>query len=202
MTATPQLTRSKHNFQPGQRFGLLTVVQKTESYQWRAGKKAQYLCRCECGKEQKFLATMLAQGRQDRCKVCAIKNRPQARNAVSAERRVYNLSVVQRSKKLDLPGELLSFKDWSWLVIRPCIYCGSEPKEKTWARNNKVVIANGIDRLDSDKGYIKGNCVPCCEVCNRAKNEMSVRQFKEWLFKAYLFNKERYEEWKRTGFKL
>ena len=44
-------------------------------------------------------------------------------------------------------------------------------------------IYNGIDRVDSNIGYIFENCVPCCKLCNMAKKEYPVEEFKEWIAK-------------------
>jgi hypothetical protein len=49
------------------------------------------------------------------------------------------------------------------LVKMPCYYCGIL-QEKGF---------NGIDRLDSDKDYIKDNCVSCCTMCNMMKGCIS-----------------------------
>lgn len=40
---------------------------------------------------------------------------------------------------------------------------------------------NGIDRVNNDIGYIKNNCIPCCKICNRAKNSMSYDDFLNWI---------------------
>ncbi len=36
---------------------------------------------------------------------------------------------------------------------------------------------NGIDRIDSSKGYVKTNVVPCCKICNLMKGTKSVKEF-------------------------
>ena len=36
----------------------------------------------------------------------------------------------------------------------------------------------GVDRFDNTKGYIHGNCVPCCQTCNRSKMDSP---FDEWF---------------------
>lgn len=42
---------------------------------------------------------------------------------------------------------------------QPCYYCG-HPLNETGI---------GLDRLDSDRGYVLDNVVPCCGTCNMAK---------------------------------
>jgi hypothetical protein len=41
---------------------------------------------------------------------------------------------------------------------------------------------NGIDRVDNSKGYILGNCVPCCSWCNRAKADGTLAKFMDWIW--------------------
>lgn len=47
---------------------------------------------------------------------------------------------------------------------KECFYCGETENI-------------GIDRIDSNKGYVKENCVPCCGMCNRMKNIFSQDEF-------------------------
>ena len=59
----------------------------------------------------------------------------------------------------------LSFDQWTVVVIeRFCEYCGGALPE----------IGSGVDRKDSAKGYILGNVVPCCTVCNQIKGEDNI----------------------------
>jgi len=46
---------------------------------------------------------------------------------------------------------------------RPCRYCGLE--------------ALGVDRINSDAGYIKGNTAPCCGMCNYMKRDYRTEDF-------------------------
>ena len=41
--------------------------------------------------------------------------------------------------------------------------------------------ANGIDRKSNQKGYTPQNCVPCCEICNKAKRNMNYVKFMGWI---------------------
>ena len=39
------------------------------------------------------------------------------------------------------------------------------------------VRINGIDRINSDKGYTIDNCVPCCAQCNHMKLDYTTEEF-------------------------
>ena len=58
----------------------------------------------------------------------------------------------------------ISLKDFITLINQSCYYCGKYP-------------ANGLDRIDSSKGYTLDNVVPCCKYCNRAKSDLSLEEF-------------------------
>lgn len=65
------------------------------------------------------------------------------------------------------------------LLKGDCTYCGAPPTQK--AKHHPSFLYNGIDRVDSSQGYISTNVVPCCRVCNIAKNNMSLDAFKAWV---------------------
>ncbi len=57
-------------------------------------------------------------------------------------------------------------------------------KDKTLISDDFILV-NGIDRINSNIGYIEGNIVPCCKHCNSAKNTMTESEFKEWIVRLY-----------------
>lgn len=59
---------------------------------------------------------------------------------------------------------LLNPEDFTKLLGSKCHFCG-------------VTKANGIDRIDSKKGYIYGNVLPCCKICNFMKGVNSYSFF-------------------------
>ena len=82
----------------------------------------------------------------------------------------------------------IEFDDFVKLISSPCHYCGyvggnsiSVPSKVSgeWLVEN--FRYNGIDRVNNDLGYINGNCVPSCFICNRAKGSLSIEEFKEWI---------------------
>jgi hypothetical protein len=81
-----------------------------------------------------------------------------------------------------MPFELprLLFED---LVTDGCFYCGQlkarERAGRHTSRRMGGLPRNGIDRVDSSKGYVIGNVVTCCFDCNHAKQKLPVRTFLE-----------------------
>lgn len=65
------------------------------------------------------------------------------------------------------------------LIELPCFYTGKVPSGKKVAKSGEVFLYNGVDRLDSDKGYTPENCVSCCWEVNRMKNDMPKERFLE-----------------------
>ena len=48
---------------------------------------------------------------------------------------------------------------------KPCYYCGTEIKNI------------GLDRVDNNKGYVIGNVMACCSICNFAKSNLTKEEF-------------------------
>jgi hypothetical protein len=61
-----------------------------------------------------------------------------------------------------------------------CHYCEAPP-----VLDNRKLVRNGIDRVDSSKGYVTDNVVPCCRDCNVAKSDLSKAEFLNLVEKIY-----------------
>jgi hypothetical protein len=72
---------------------------------------------------------------------------------------------------------LLTDDEFKHLIGGNCFYCAAEPANRKKSDAGKVLIYNGIDRLDSSIGYIKENCVTCCKPCNWMKKDMLLEEF-------------------------
>lgn len=68
------------------------------------------------------------------------------------------------------------------LIAAPCHYCN---KLSIALKRRSAKGLNGIDRIDSSKGYTSENVLPCCTTCNRAKNVMSITEFALWVTQIY-----------------
>ena len=76
------------------------------------------------------------------------------------------------------------------LTSQNCSYCGSAPSNLRVSRSgNCSYLYNGIDRVSNDKGYVTGNCAPCCKRCNAAKSDLSENDFLI-LVKDIFYNKK------------
>jgi 5-methylcytosine-specific restriction endonuclease McrA len=65
---------------------------------------------------------------------------------------------------------LLSKEEFGRMMKSKCHYCGFDNSNVVYNKNkSEKFLCNGIDRIDSNIGYISTNCVPCCKICNRAK---------------------------------
>ena len=79
----------------------------------------------------------------------------------------YRRQAKERHLDWALTGE-----DLDALFAGDCHWCG-EPPANTWKRprTNGEFRYNGIDRVDNLLGYVPGNVVSCCVVCNSMKRE-------------------------------
>ena len=87
-------------------------------------------------------------------------------NTIKGRFRMYK----DNCKRLGRPFELL-FDDFAKFWKQPCSYCGSE------------IETIGLDRIDSEKGYIEGNVISCCFKCNGMKSKLSEKEFLEQIKK-------------------
>ena len=80
----------------------------------------------------------------------------------------------------------LSPNRFAELIKASCFYCGETPS-RVFHKTNRPgeLLCNGIDRMDSNIGYVESNVVSCCWACNRMKSAMPVEDFKQHISKIY-----------------
>ena len=66
-------------------------------------------------------------------------------------------------------------EEFTEVVTKPCYYCKKY--------NDTEVL--GIDRIDSFKGYVKGNILPACEICNTMKKQLTMKEFANHISLLY-----------------
>lgn len=71
------------------------------------------------------------------------------------------------------------------LIYQDCYYCGNPPEVRNRDKSTDKEMVNGIDRIDSSKGYVFDNCVPCCTMCNYMKQSYTIDNFLDQVKKIY-----------------
>lgn len=161
----------------GKVFAYLTVV---DSIYDEEKKQLFWLCKCRCGNE-KLVRTIGAQLKTGKTKSCGCFRRGRLEYGESAFNRLFD-TYRRRSLEKGFSFDL-SKEEFREMTSENCFYCGLEPKQKA-AKGMGICygeyLYNGIDRIDSKKGYSKDNIVPCCGQCNVAKNDYSYEEFLIW----------------------
>ncbi len=174
MTARDNLINKK--------FNMLTVI---DGYYNKEKSKMVWLCKCDCGSEKIVKATG-SDLKRGHVKSCSCYKSKKLRYGENAFNRLYD-TYRRRSIQKGFPFNL-SKEEFRELTSKNCFYCGIEPKQKapaTLRRDYGYYIYNGIDRIDSSKGYEKDNIVSCCGQCNISKNNYSYNEFLEWVGRIY-----------------
>ena len=69
----------------------------------------------------------------------------------------------------------INLEEFTEVVKKPCYYC---------KKYNETEVL-GIDRIDSFKGYVKGNILPACEICNTMKKQLTMQEFANHIALLY-----------------
>jgi hypothetical protein len=167
----------------GKRYGRLLVLR--EGYDTQR-KYATWVCRCDCGNEKISRTDLLNSGRVRSCgclqkesaRAAGRKNAlPPGVSAFNALYDSYRRTAIRFGKKFEL-----SKQQAKELFQSPCHYCGTEPAQIF--RNRTCIhyfIYNGIDRLANHRGYVRGNVVAACKVCNYVKRAMDHSELMQWV---------------------
>lgn len=98
------------------------------------------------------------------------KNHP---DEVRKMRLVYQTEIIPAYKVYMGRAESAGYKfdldqhTFADLVSSECYFCNSFDEK----------YLTGIDRLNNESGYVKGNVVPCCTMCNMMKNTLNEATF-------------------------
>ena len=161
------------------RFGNLIALCKTERPPHIISRTTYWLCRCDCGKEHKVKRSSLLRGEVKSCGCGHNKVKEQSPHW-KGYGDIYGdtVSNFQRSAKrrgldFDLDAKYL------WELFQKqngkCYISGIELKLKTRASRHDSNAS--LDRIDSSKGYIKGNVGWVYEPINHMKWDMSLTEF-------------------------
>ena len=173
---------NKPELKQGEKFHRLTVLKFSHSdKRWRKW----YLVRCDCGKEKIIMGSAVNSGNTKSCGCLAseeVRNRriSECHSEITAIILGYKRHAKDRGIKW-----LLSRAFVESLLSKNCFYCGIKPSnvKKTKSSLGCGFYYSGIDRINSDKDYTEHNVVACCRVCNYAKGNMTIDEFKLWAIR-------------------
>ena len=160
---------------------------------YTSSRQPHYLCKCNNCNELLILGLWyLKESKSNMCKSCRIKSRslPSGEASINKVYRGYMSNALKRDYNFDLTRS-----DFMRIINKNCHYCNSEPSNIAQNQNNTGnYIYNGIDRIDNTKGYTLSNVISCCKVCNIAKSNLSVDDFKAWINKLFIHDVFRLKE--------
>lgn len=168
----------------GMKFGSLLVLEDIDRSK---NGSVIWLCLCDCGNFVERVGSDLTR-RYDNKSCAECQKLPKGEGATNSYYLQYKKSAELRNLKFNITIE--QFKE---LITQNCHFCDDEPvllDAKKYDAYNGSMYANGIDRLDSKKGYNLNNIVPCCKFCNMAKLDMSKEQFLKNVKRVVEFQKK------------
>lgn len=174
----------------GRKLGDLTVFALYEV----KNRRSYWVCECRCGASRVVSRSNLVSGGTSSCG-CSRKGLRKYRAAtINHEYNQHKQGGIKRGYGF------MAKEEWLSVAQLPCFYCGGlDVRNKAVScKNSKGYVAlaaeeiplwncalNGIDRMNSNVGYAFGNCVPCCETCNRMKASESVDDFLNHVRRIY-----------------
>jgi hypothetical protein len=165
---------------------------------WTVHKKSgiKWTCQCECGTRRDLTMAALVRGESSQCQRCYTHRLPEDTSAFNAVLNDY----VQQAKRRNLSWALTR-EEAQTLFKSVCRYCGRAPFQVKRIRQGRGAFTfNGIDRRNNVIGYVAGNCVSCCKVCNWMKRDLTEEEFMEhvlWIAKQAneVLNPPNIEKW-------
>lgn len=173
--------RKKQRLEVGDMLHDLTVIRLDHK---DSRSRRFLLCKCVCGKTKVIQASLITSGNTKSCG-CRVKKAAISRklpdNGGVINQIILGYKRHAKDRKLAWG---LSIQDVRKLIKGNCAYCGEPPNNLKITKNcQEGFIYNGIDRVNPKRGYFTNNVVSCCFLCNRAKNNLSLEQFKIWIKK-------------------
>lgn len=154
-------------------------------------KRFLWFCKCDCGGEKILRMSTFKEGKITSCGCERVSHNRHNDRKYAIIKNLYNSTIKKRSKKWK-DGQFITLAEFEKLSFEKCFYCGCEPSQKISDRSFRptsksleYIFVNGIDRINSNIGYIQGNVRSCCSHCNTAKNSLSENEFKNLINNIY-----------------
>jgi hypothetical protein len=180
----------------GQKFNRLLVVSAAPSRH----KRAYWNCLCDCGKTCVAMGKYLRQGKKQSCGCLSIENRQgvsklgvlaRQANMLPPGEAAFNVLFATYRSSAEIRGLIFELtKDQVRVLTKQnCFYCGKAPTSVYRPNISNGYLYNGIDRRNNLLGYVLGNVVSCCKLCNWMKNA-----FEETTFLSHCASVANYQQ--------
>jgi hypothetical protein len=175
----------------GMKFGRLTVLE----FAFSKNRLKYWRCQCVCGSLVTVYSGSLTRTKHS-TKSCGclkaerVGDLNRLEDGKSARNRRLS-DYRKKAKRKGLPFDLTEEQFFA-LTQQPCHYCGREPYRTSHTKGTHYhgdFVYNGVDRKDSEQGYVRTNCVPCCHTCNLGKCDSSYEEFVQYLNRVAVFRK-------------
>ncbi len=136
---------------------------------------------CKTCKLEKSISEFYAHGasrggRVRSCKSCYTEQRKKVKiGSLDGRLRAIFGNVTERKHK----GLDINLQDLKDLWEKQKGFCAYSGVPMTWDDSNRYTTVS-IDRIDSSKGYVRGNIAFCCFIVNIMKTDMPVEHFLWW----------------------
>ena len=155
----------------GQRFGRLLVIERGETIK---GGFSTWKCKCDCGKDKIAVGVRLKNGQCSSCG-CLLKEQMKQRFRTHGKSGTveYKLFKDARKRAKEFHREFnLNMSDISIPSECPILHIPLISSHNGPPTNNSP----SLDRIDSSKGYIKGNVKVISMRANRLKQDSSIEE--------------------------
>jgi len=170
----------------GMRFGRLVVTSSVIRRKMGNGRWQCYWdCLCDCGTVKRVQSGNLRKGST---KSCGCLRREMLPSTKYLPGHSFVLKDYKRSASVRNLVWGLADEHAKSLFNGDCYYCGRPPTRITTPPDRAVAVDyayNGIDRIDSTRGYLPDNVVTACTRCNYAKRNYSRSEFLEMVQLIY-----------------
>lgn len=166
----------------GMRYGRLSVLRKAVN---KGSDHVYWTCLCDCGKEVAVRGSHLRSGETRSCGCYQRDSQTIMLKENAVKRAVQNYKNGAKKRKYEYS---LTDKEARKLFFGRCSYCGAKPSKNYRSEVKVTLLINGIDRIDNSKGYIPGNVITACAVCNQMKHRLGVKEFIEHINRIARYN--------------
>ena len=99
------------------------------------------------------------------CRSCCVDRTRQWRRTITGDTKLkFKFSNLIKTAKRRSKEMTLTFDEYKVVAVHPCYYCLN-------ALCGQSQQGGGLDRLDNNIGYVPGNVVSCCAVCNKTRGD-------------------------------